>query len=106
MTRRSAGAPLGSRRLVSASWPSQCTAPVKAGPLTRWRARQPGLGTGAGAARRQTHMDGIERVVIASQLTYEAALACAAEEGSELVRIEVDSDNTWFVTDVVFDDGE
>jgi hypothetical protein len=49
-------------------------------------------------------MDGIERVVIASQLTYEAALGCAAEEGSELVRIELASDGTWYVTDVVFDD--
>ncbi len=52
-------------------------------------------------------MDGTERIVIASQLSHEAALACAEEEGSELVRIELDSDDgTWFVTDVVFDDDD
>lgn len=48
-------------------------------------------------------MDGIERVVVAAQLTYEAALACAETEGSELVRIELAADSAWFVTDVVFD---
>ena len=46
----------------------------------------------------------MDRMIIASNLSYEVALACADEEGSELVRIELASDETWRVTDVVFDD--
>lgn len=49
-------------------------------------------------------MHDIERVVIASGLSYEAALACAETEGSDLVWIELAGDGTWYVTDVVFDD--